>query len=97
LRFDFIFSWTPYEQQAFKRAHSHFLEGYPVRFASPEDVIIHKILANRPRDLEDVRHILRRQKIDADYIRQWLQSFSQTLGGNFVDIFQKLYNEEANH
>ncbi|MCX7699063.1 MAG: nucleotidyltransferase [Candidatus Goldbacteria bacterium] len=28
-----------------------------VSFASPEDLIIHKIFAGRPRDIEDIKNI----------------------------------------
>jgi len=34
------------------------IKGQEVFFASPEDVIIHKIFAGRPRDMEDARTIL---------------------------------------
>ena len=94
LRVDFIFSWTPYEQQALERARKIEVEGYPVRFASPEDVIIHKILAGRPRDLEDVRSILRKQSIDVDYIRKWLRQFEEALNAPLLAIFEKILQEE---
>ena len=70
------------------------MEGYPVRFASREDVIIHKILAGRPRDLEDVETILRKQKVDTMYIRQWLEAFEDTLGKPLVQSFEGLTEEE---
>ena len=45
-------------------------------FASPEDVIIHKIFAGRPRDMEDVRSILlRNDNVDIPYIQSWLDDF----------------------
>ncbi len=58
IRIDFIFSFTPYERQAMKRVKHVSLNRYRVKFASPEDVIIHKMIASRAIDLEDVRNIL---------------------------------------
>ncbi len=93
LRVDFIFSWTPYEQQALDRVRNIPIEGYPVRFASPEDVVIHKILAGRPRDLEDVRSILRKQSLDMAYIRHWLREFEALLGRSLLPEFESLAKE----
>jgi len=89
LRVDFIFSWMPYEQSALGRARQVEVEGYPVRFAAPEDVVIHKILAARPRDIEDIRSILRKQPLDMDYIRGWLQQFEEALGKDYLDRFER--------
>jgi hypothetical protein len=55
MRMDLIFSFTPYESEAIRRAVTIILESVPVRFASAEDLIIHKLVAGRPRDVEDVR------------------------------------------
>lgn len=93
LRVDFIFSWTPYEQEALRRAREVPVEGYPVRFASPEDVIVHKILAGRPRDLEDARTIVRKQQLDIAYIRKWLQAFGETLGTDYVSRLEEILQE----
>jgi len=90
LRVDFIFSWTPYERGALERAREVEVEGYPVRFASPEDVIIHKVLAGRPRDLEDIRSILRKQSPDIEYIRNWLRQFEATLGTDYAARFEEV-------
>jgi len=50
----------------------------PVALISPEDLIVHKYLAHRPIDLQDIRAILRRQqnRLDIDYIRTCLASFA---------------------
>ncbi len=70
IRVDFIFSFTPYETEAIKRAKKIEILNQEVCFASPEDVIIHKIFAGRPRDLEDVRTILlKNPEMDMQYIK----------------------------
>lgn len=78
IRIDFIFSFTTYEKQAFKRIKKVLMDDYPVKFASCEDVIIHKMIADRAVDREDVKNILIKNKnsIDIKYIRKWLGEFS---------------------
>ena len=79
IRVDFMFSFTPYEAQAINRTREVLMAGYPVKFASCEDVIIHKMLAARAVDEEDVKNILIKNKnsIDFKYIKRWLSEFSK--------------------
>ena len=79
IRVDFIFSFTEYEAQAIKRTKKVLMSDYPVKFASCEDVIIHKMLAARAVDVEDVRNIFIKnsKSIDLEYIRSWLLEFSK--------------------
>ena len=79
IRVDFIFSFTPYEGQAIQRARKVLIDGYLVRFAACEDVIIHKLFAGRAIDEEDVKNILikNKRKINHKYIRRWLAKFSK--------------------
>ena len=82
VRVDFIFSFTPYEKQAIKRARKVLINGYSVKFASCEDVIIHKMFAGRAIDAEDVKTMLikNRDKIDLEYTQKWLTDFSKVSG-----------------
>ena len=81
IRVDFIFSFTPYERQAIARARAVPLGSASVTFAAIEDVIIHKIFAGRPRDLEDVRSMaIKNPGIDKDYVRRWLAEFQGVQG-----------------
>lgn len=77
VRVDFIFSFTPYEAQAITNAKNVLMDDYPVKFASCEDVVVHKMVAGRAIDEEDVKSILAKNKdaIDLDYIRKWLSQF----------------------
>jgi len=79
IRVDFIFSFTQYEAQAIGRTKEVRIRGYPVKFASCEDVIIHKMIAARAVDAEDVKSILIKNKdsIDLEYITGWLLEFSK--------------------
>ena len=78
IRIDFIFSFTPFEQQAIKRAKEIKIGKAKVKFASPEDLIIHKMFAGRPRDFEDISSILAKQKkLNLNYIENWLKEFDK--------------------
>ncbi len=82
LRVDFIFSTTPYERQAIERAQPVEVGGVAVPFASAEDVILHKLFAGRPRDLEDAAGIVRRKghSLDWQYMARWAEQFSAVEG-----------------
>lgn len=92
VRVDFIFSFTPYERQAIERASVIDMERTPVRFASPEDLVIHKLFARRPRDLEDAKGvILKNPSLDRDYVIGWLEEFDASLpGSDLVSLFESL-------
>jgi len=79
IRVDFIFSFSEYEKQALKRTKRLEIDNYAVRFASCEDVIIHKMVAGRAIDEEDVKSILIKHKgsIDFEYIKRWLLEFGK--------------------
>ena len=89
IRVDFIFSFSPYERKAIERAKDIKLGRTLVRFASLEDVVIHKVFAGRARDLEDVKSILfKNPKYDSVYIEKWLKEFDKSLGEHFLKIFR---------
>jgi len=92
-RVDFIFSRTEYERIAVGRARQIILKGYPVNYATPEDLIIHKIFSGRPRDLEDVRAILLKQDVNMEEIMKWLKEFEKTTGENYLKTFEKVVKE----
>jgi len=90
IRIDFIFSFSSYERQAITRAKEVKLGRTFVRFASLEDVIIHKIVSGRPRDLEDIKSILiKNPNYDSNYISAWLEEFDQSLKENFGKRFKE--------
>lgn len=85
---DLIFSLSPYERQAIGRARTVMIGRASVQFASLEDIVIHKIIAARPRDLEDVKSILTKNPVyDEAYILKWLRDFDEALGGSYCAIF----------
>ena len=72
MRVDFIFSFTPYETQAMQRTQNVLINDYPIKFASCEDVIIHKMIAARAIDLEDVKNILIKNKNSTIFVKNYL-------------------------
>ena len=91
IRVDFIFSFSLYERQAIERGKDIKLGRSMVRFASLEDVVIHKVIAGRARDLEDIKSILlKNQKYDSDYIEKWLKEFDKSLTEQFLKIFREI-------
>jgi hypothetical protein len=91
IRVDFIFSYSSYERQAIGRGRMVRLGDIDVCFASLEDLIIHKIVAGRPRDMEDVMMILlRNRQHDRPYIEKWLKEFDVSMDREFLRAFEEL-------
>ena len=91
IRVDFIFSFSPYESEALKRVRRFKMGEVEVCFASVEDLIIHKIVAGRPRDLDDVRSVLiKNPHLDTKYVTHWLSQFDATLSNIHVQRFKDI-------
>jgi len=94
IRVDFIFSFSPYERQAIERAVDVKLGRTTVKFGSLEDVVIHKIIAGRPGDIEDVKSILLKNPgYDSGYIEKWLKDFEDSVGQSFLAIYKGVLQE----
>lgn len=91
IRVDFIFSFSPYERQAIERARGIVLGTTEVMFGSLEDVVIHKIIAGRARDIDDIERILlKNPDYDKTYIEKWLGEFDKSLDENYTEKFRLL-------
>lgn len=91
IRVDFIFSYTPYERQAISQAKNVKINDRIVKFATPEDVIIHKIFSGRAIDIEDVKSIwIKNPNLDTQYIQKWLKEFDKTTDKNLLQRFKDI-------
>lgn len=95
---DIVLSGPGLEEEFLRRAVTVDVEGTRVPVISPEDLIITKILAGRPKDLEDVRGVIheRRTTLDQERIRTVLGLLQQALGqGDLLPPFDKAWTEGA--
>ncbi len=77
---DIAFGSLPFEEEVIRRASTVTIGGVAISLASPEDIIIMKAVAHRPRDMADIEAILAaRPDIDITRVRQWLADFSALL------------------
>jgi len=96
VRVDFVLSYSPYEREAIGRSVTVQLGEVAVHFATAEDLVVHKVLAGRPRDLEDVRTIvLKKPDLDRSFIHRTLQQFQEALsrGDELTDRFADVCRE----
>ncbi|MHB8732544.1 MAG: HepT-like ribonuclease domain-containing protein [bacterium] len=90
-RVDFILSFSAYQQEAFARTRNIVINNVAVTYASAEDVIVYKMIAGRPRDLEDVTSIVAKiQALDTDYLTRWLRIFETDLARPLEEPLRQL-------
>lgn len=81
IRIDIIFALLPYEESAIAKAKLKVIGKIKIPICSAEDLILHKIISERPRDHEDVREILKHQrgKLDERYLKTYIEALSRDL------------------
>lgn len=81
IRVDIMFSFSQYEQQAIARTVQIPIAMQSVNFASAEDLVVQKVVAGRPRDLEDARTVLlKNPQLDHDYVTHCLTGLEADTG-----------------
>jgi hypothetical protein len=78
---DLIFAGSPYEHEAIARATVEDLQGVTLPVISAEDLVIHKVVAGRGRDLDDAEVILARQgaRFDRPLVLEFLLGLAQAV------------------
>ena len=80
INLDLSLGMLPFEEEAIQRSISYRLGGLTVRLPTPEDLIIFKAVAHRPKDLQDIQAIIERaQDLDRMRIEKWVQEFARAL------------------
>jgi hypothetical protein len=70
----------PFEHAAASRARMRRFGGISIPMPTPEDVIVMKAVAHRPKDLEDICGIAESHpRLDISYIREHVQEFGDAL------------------
>ncbi len=91
IRIDFVFSLSGYEREAIERASVVSIDGVEVRFVSLEDLVVMKTISGRPRDLEDVAGVIRKNRsFDRSYVEQWLAQFDTELDNHYSVLFAEI-------
>lgn len=75
---DIIVASLPFEDEALERSSKKRMFGHAIRFPTPEDLILLKVLAGRDKDLIDAAGIMRRHagKIDVAYVDGHLRALA---------------------
>ena len=89
----------PYEEDLIRRADSVEVQGLSLRVSTPEDLVIMKWLAHRPRDLQDVEGILdAKPQLNVAFIRQMLVALSElSTEFDLIGEFESLLVRKKRH
>ena len=70
----------PFEEEMVERGSIKSFANLSVRLPTPEDLVIMKAIAHRPKDLEDIRTIAENHpNLDVGRIEEWVKAFGKVL------------------
>lgn len=78
---DFGMGYPGFDELVIERAVEYTAKGYKIRFATPEDLIILKVIANRGKDWQDIEGLVNSRVDDLDfgYMENWMVQFAEAL------------------
>ena len=80
INIDISLGILPFEFEAVERSYLHKAGNLLLRLPTPEDLIILKAVANRPRVIDDIKAIAQRHKnLDTERIKLWVEAFGEAL------------------
>lgn len=87
----------PFEQQSIARARTHRIGNLRIPIVSPEDLIVMKAIAHRPRDLGDIEGVLAMHPdLDRARVRHWVKEFANALDApELLDDLSRLLNAKS--
>lgn len=70
---DLVFSLSPFDRAVLDRRRAVDFHGLTIWMSSPEDLVLMKLRASRPRDFDDVISIVKNPglQLDLDYLWNW--------------------------
>lgn len=77
---DISLGLLPFEVETVERSQEHRAGSLVVRLPTPEDLIILKAVAHRPKDMLDIEAVIAAQeRLDTARVRFWVQQFADLL------------------
>jgi len=77
---DISLGLLPFEVEAVEHSQEHEVSSLRLRLPTPEDLIILKAVAHRPKDMLDIQSIAAVQdNLDVERIYYWVRQFAQLL------------------
>jgi predicted nucleotidyltransferase len=82
---DFLFADDDFKNEALRRKETIQVAGFSVNVATPEDLIILKLLSGREQDNLDAKKILEIQKghLDKKHLQKWENKLGIKLTGDY--------------
>lgn len=92
IQVDLALGLTLFEQQVIERATLVELDLCSVPVATPEDLILLKLVAGRPRDIDDIGGIVSRQgsQLDWDYLFKMGAALQEAIAHDIIPHLNKL-------
>lgn len=81
---DVTLAWLPFEEEALESSQTVDFGGVSIRVPRPEDLLLYKLVAHRPRDIEDAETLLllHGKNFDLARITDVLRQFCEALEDN---------------
>jgi len=92
---DVVLAGPGLEEDFLRRVISVDLRDIRIPVISPEDLVITKVLAGRPKDIEDIRGVIQERKasLDEERIRSILVLLEQALGqSDLLPVFERVWS-----